>query len=134
MVHLKLTAFDWKKTVNGKDYWLFGLRLGSGDRKIAMITHLDTVPPGGDDWRPFEPRIEKRDYMGVKGMDFLVGRGAIDDKGPAVSAFIVLRGLAKKYDRLSSLDNTTVELIFDTSEETHMATPHYLKDPNVKKP
>ena len=134
LVHIKLNGFEWKKTIHGKDYWLFGLRLGSGSYKIVMITHLDTVPPGGDDWRPFEPRIEKRDYMGEKSMDFLVGRGAIDDKGPAVAAFVVLRSLAKKYDRTAGLDNVTVELIFDTSEETDMATPHYLKDPSVKKP
>jgi len=78
--------------------------------------------------------VEKRDYMGKKDLDFLVGRGTIDNKGPAVSAFVVLRSLAAKYDRPGALDHITIELIFDTSEETDMATPHYLEDAGVLVP
>ena len=48
-------------------------------------------------------------------------------RGPAVVAFNVLKAVAKKYDGSVKLYTTTVEVIFDTSEETDMAMPHYLQ-------
>jgi len=133
--NLTLSPFNWTKTVEGKPYWLFGLRLGEGPQKVALLTHVDTVPASQSDWwQPFEPRVEKREYLG-EDMDFLVGRGALDDKGPAVSTFIVLRALAKQFDSQPELLNDyTLELIFDTSEETDMATPHYLEDEQTQVP
>lgn len=125
--NLRLEPFEWSKAIEGQTYRLFGWRLGSGPRKLAVICHLDTVPPGSASWKAFEPYIEKRTYMGQQ-MDFLVGRGSIDDKGPAVAAFLVLRALARHYDsEPEALAGCTLEVIFDTSEETDMATPHYLK-------
>jgi len=132
--HDQLQAFEWQKRIDGKDYWLFGFRLGRGAHKIAMLTHVDTVPPGQSDWQPYQARIEKREYLGEKQVDFLVGRGAMDNKGPAISAFIVLRRLAQQYDGADVLNQVTLELIFDTSEETDMATPHYLKDAGTDAP
>ena len=123
----KLELFEWKQPV-GHEYWLFGFRLGSGPHKIAVCCHLDTVPPGDDSsWNPFELVREQRDYMGKASQDFYVGRGSIDDKGPAVVAFNVLKAVARKYDGSDKLNATTVEVIFDTSEETDMAMPHYLR-------
>ena len=123
----KLELFEWKQPV-GHEYWLFGFRLGSGPHKIAVCCHLDTVPPGDDSsWNPFELVREQRDYMGKASQDLYVGRGSIDDKGPAVVAFNVLKAVARKYDGSDKLDATTVEVIFDTSEETDMAMPHYLR-------
>ena len=123
----KLEIFEWKQPV-GHEYWLFGFRLGPGEHKIAVCCHLDTVPPGDDaSWNPFELVQEQRDYMGNAAQDFYVGRGSIDDKGPAVVAFNVLKAVARKYDGSDKLETTTVEVIFDTSEETDMAMPHYLE-------
>ena len=94
----KLELFEWKQPV-GHEYWLFGFRLGSGAHKIAVCCHLDTVPPGDDSsWSPFELVQEQRDYLGKSSQDFYVGRGSIDDKGPAVVAFNVLKAVARKYD------------------------------------
>ena len=121
---LKFRPFEWHSETS--DHWLFGYRLGNGPRKVSLITHIDVVPPGGSD-RPFEPRIEKRVYVGEE-MDFLIGRGTIDDKGPAIATLIVMRALAKQYDNNpEALEGLTFELIFDTSEETSMATRRYLK-------
>ena len=128
---LKFRFFEWRSEIS--EHWLFGFRLGNGSKKIALITHIDTVPPGGSD-RPFEPRIEKRFYAGEE-MDFLVGRGTIDDKGPAITTFVVLRALAKQYDdNPKTIKDFTFELIFDTSEETSMATRRYLQVEKTKKP
>ncbi len=140
--NVKLRHFIWPpedKWPDGEDeapeYWLFGFRIGNGDKVISIINHLDTVQASKDDsWGPFNPKIEQREYLG-KDTNFWVGRGTIDDKGPAVAAFSVLRAIAETYaNDPEKLNKVTLEVIFDSSEETDMATPHYLKDDNVKKP
>lgn len=141
--NLRLEPFEWKKNITPegedqeKEYWLFGFRIGPSNptRKVAMICHLDTVPPGQEtaDWQPFDPHIEEREYRGGK-QNFLVGRGTIDDEGPAISAFIAARALAKQYDGTGKLDDLAVEIFFDTSEETDMATPRYLDDDETRNP
>lgn len=117
------TFFEWKSP--DKKYWVFGWRAGKGERKITFLTHLDTVAPGEGDWGAFEPREEERIYRG-SATTFLVGRGTIDDKGPAVVTLNVLLGVLKKLDgNAGALDEVTFELLFDTSEETDLSTPHY---------
>ena len=127
---LKLEPFEWRRAGPTQTQWVFGFRLGSGPKKVAILAHLDTVPPGNADWRPFEPRVEARDYRGAA-QPFLVGRGAADDKGPAVLALIVMRALANRYDGTNALDGLTVELIFDTSEETDFSTAYYFQEVGV---
>ena len=124
-------AFEWRDPE--KPYWVFGWRVGSGANKMAIISHLDTVPPGDVDWRPFEPRIEQRSYQGGE-TDFLVGRGSIDDKGPAVAALHALLDVLPDLEKNPDLlQNVTLEVLFDTSEETDMSTPHYLTaNPDAK--
>lgn len=148
LTQLKLRFFEWdsgEEKEEGKQpkppqYKVFGFRIGDGARKVSLLAHLDVVPPGSDAWRPFQPRKRVRDYqpsddneLGTLewlwgNQEFLVGRGTIDDKGPAISTFIVLRTLAKQFDKNSeALKDVTLELLFDTSEETDMSTPHYLE-------
>lgn len=123
---LKLEPFEWRGAAGTTPtQWVFGFRLGDGPKKIAILAHLDTVP-GNADWRPFEPRIETRDHRGSP-QSFLVGRGAVDDKGPAVLGFIVMRALANLYDGTRALDGLSIELIFDTSEETDFSTAYYFQ-------
>lgn len=122
---LKIVPFEWRESVQGVPRWVFGFRLGDGPRKFSMLTHLDTVPPGDDSWRPFEPRIEPRPYRGST-QDFMIGRGAIDDKGPAVTALSVLEAAAKRYDGRTGLGDWTLEVTFDTAEETDINIPYYL--------
>ncbi len=137
----KLVPFEWKPRREKTDedgtehqYWLFGLRLGSGPKKIMLSSHLDTVPPGDNpNWEPFKLKREMRSHLGEK-KEFYVGRGAIDDKGPALVAFRVLQQVARRYDGSSKLDGVTLELIFDTSEETDMAMPHYLEQNPGQRP
>ncbi|MBV1873387.1 MAG: M20/M25/M40 family metallo-hydrolase [Gammaproteobacteria bacterium] len=136
--HLKLRFFEWPAVggalVKGQHRWVYGVRLGSGAKKISLITHIDTVSPGADAaWKPFTPRFEQRQFMGRE-QAFFVGRGAIDNKGPAVVALNVLKAIANEYDNSQALDPFTLELLFDTAEETDMAMPFYLKDPAVHVP
>ncbi|MBI4126596.1 MAG: M20/M25/M40 family metallo-hydrolase, partial [Deltaproteobacteria bacterium] len=114
---MRLQPFNWEARVNERDRWVFGFRLGTGPRKIAFITHLDTVPPEDKSWKPFTPRKEKRELSGAK-TEFIVGRGALDDKGPSALAFAVMKALAKRFDGSDDLKGITFELVFDTAEET----------------
>jgi succinyl-diaminopimelate desuccinylase len=122
---MKIIPFDWKAEVNGVARWVFGFRVGNGPRKFSIFTHLDTVPPGEDPWQPFEPRIEMLPYRGGS-QEFLVGRGAIDDKGPAVISLSVLEAAAKRYDGQTNIGPWTLEVAFDTNEEQDFNIPAYL--------
>jgi succinyl-diaminopimelate desuccinylase len=122
---LQINPFEWRAEVQGVTRWVFGFRVGDGPRKFSMFTHLDTVPPGEESWQPFSPRIENLPYRG-SAQDFLIGRGAIDDKGPAVIALSVLEAAAKRYDGGLTIGDMTLEVAFDTAEETDFNIPAYL--------
>ena len=129
-----MQPFEWEGADGDKKYWVFGYRAGAGRRKVSIICHLDTVPPGNDNWNPFEAREETRIYKGAP-TPFLIGRGAIDDKGPAVVAFEAFtRALAGLSADSDALKRVTLEVLFDTSEETDMSTPHYFAKHPEKKP
>ncbi|KAI0560250.1 Peptidase M20 [Gracilaria domingensis] len=149
----QLTPFQWcgvgkngthspsEEQIAESMYWVFGYRVGpdSAEHKVSIICHLDTIPASdGDGWILFSPKVEERDYDDgtVSPQVFLVGRGCVDDKGPAVSAFIVFRALAQNYgtENPDPFETTQLEIIFDTSEEWDMSTPVYMKDPNTKQP
>lgn len=114
---VRLQPFNWEANVKDRDRWVFGFRVGEGPRKITFITHLDTVPPGDTKWRPFKPRTEQLLLNGTA-TEFLVGRGALDDKGPSALAFAVMKALAQRFDGSDDLKAITFELVFDTAEET----------------
>lgn len=78
---------------------------GAGDEMMGILTHLDVVP-AGNDWTypPFDAEIHDGK---------LYGRGAIDDKGPAVAAVFAL----KKVLDSEAVMKKRVRLIFGTDEE-----------------
>ena len=74
---------------------------------LAVITHLDVVPVGtGWTTDPFKLRYETETGK-------LVGRGTIDDKGPAVAALFA----AKAVKELGFPLKKGIRLIFGTNEE-----------------
>ena len=79
---------------------------GYGDDMLAVLLHIDVVP-AGEGWTmpPFE---------GIEKEGRIYGRGAVDNKGPAVCALYALRALN---DNCVQLDKK-VRLIFGTDEET----------------
>lgn len=63
------------------------VEIGNGDKLIGILAHLDVVPEGNPkDWKypPFSGTIKD---------DRLYGRGAIDDKGPAMAALYAMKAL-----------------------------------------
>jgi succinyl-diaminopimelate desuccinylase len=89
---------------------------GQGDEYVAVLAHVDVVPEG-DGWKypPYGAQIhDGRIY----------GRGAIDDKGPAMSALYALKAVRDANLSLSK----RVRVIFGSSEETGGPdVEHYLE-------
>lgn len=93
----------------------FAYRLGAvtldndSDKSIGIWSHLDVVP-AGDHWEhdPFNATVEN---------DILYGRGAGDNKGPAVGALFAIRCL----DELQVKLNHSVKLFFGCDEECGMS-------------
>ncbi len=83
--------------------------IGEGDELIGILAHLDVVPAGADwDYPPFAlTRVT------VDGEERLIGRGVLDDKGPALMCIYAMRVLANAKIRL----NRRVRIIFGLTEE-----------------
>ncbi|WP_394820746.1 M20/M25/M40 family metallo-hydrolase [Pendulispora albinea] len=127
---------DWAPGADHPNFRVFGVRFGRGPHKVGISTHLDTVPPGDKNvWEPFTLKRDNRlNPRTGKTEEYWVGRGSIDDKGPAISSLQALKAIAKKYDGSKLLDAVTVELFFDTSEETTSSTAAYFKAKPAEEP
>lgn len=93
------------KTVDldGKVCWA---EYGDGDEVVAVMGHLDIVPPGGGwDFDPFSGTVKN---------GAVLGRGAQDDKGPLFSSLYALRAVAD----LGAPISKKVRIIFGMDEES----------------
>ena len=85
--------------------------------ELAVLTHLDVVPVGtGWTSAPFVLRHEPE-------TDKLIGRGTIDDKGPAVAALFAARAVKE----LGLPLKKGIRLIFGTNEENGSADLAYYR-------
>lgn len=90
---------------------------GYGEEIVGLLVHVDVVHVGEvEKWQfpPFEATVSE---------DFLYGRGAIDDKGPAVMSLYALKVLK---DMGASL-NKRIWLIIGTCEEGHWTDMEHYK-------
>jgi acetylornithine deacetylase/succinyl-diaminopimelate desuccinylase-like protein len=80
----------------------------AGGRRLLLPLHLDTVP-AGEAWgeAAFEPRVEH---------GLVIGRGAVDDKGPLAAVLVAMQILLADADRQPALDGELV-LIAAADEE-----------------
>lgn len=101
-------------SVENVDNYAGSAELGS-EPALAILTHIDVVP-AGEGWSS-DPFTLTRDG------DKLIGRGAIDDKGPAVAAVFALRALKELGIPLKK----GVRLIFGTNEENGSADLEYYR-------
>ncbi len=93
--------------VQDDDHFVGTVDLNEGPKHLEILAHLDVVP-AGDGWqmtRPFEPRV-----IGGR----LYGRGAADDKGPAVAALYAMRAVRE----LGLPVTQNARLLFGTDEES----------------
>nr|WP_297173787.1 dipeptidase PepV [uncultured Agathobaculum sp.] len=80
---------------------------GKGEEMIAVLAHLDVVP-AGDGW------VESAPFSGEVKNGRIYGRGALDDKGPAVAALYALAALKDA----GFMPKRRIRILFGTNEET----------------
>lgn len=97
-------------------------RLGDGEPKLMLATHLDVVPPG-DGWiyPPFRATVKE---------GYVIGRGSVDAKGPLTSMMLALYAIKKLNLRLDG----TVLLVATADEETagELGMKYLLKERGMK--
>lgn len=97
--------------------------LGDGEEVVGILVHLDVVPEG-DNWT-YPP------YNGEIHDNKLFGRGAIDDKGPAIAGLYAMKAIKDSGVKL----NKKIRIIFGLDEESGWeGLKYYLKHeeaPNV---
>lgn len=89
---------------------------GAQAAQVATIAHVDVVP-AGPGWATDPFRMERRE-------GWLLGRGVIDDKGPAVlslyaGAYLIKRGITPRY---------TFRALLGCDEEVGMTDVHHYLD------
>ncbi|BDV02610.1 MAG: peptidase [Candidatus Hepatoplasma vulgare] len=97
----------FKTYFHPKGYYGY-IEYGKGKKMVGILGHIDVVDPGDlKKWKsnPFEMKIEG---------NYLIGRGTIDDKGPMMLSFYVLKALKDSKIKL----NKRIRLILGTDEET----------------
>ncbi|SFH90879.1 succinyl-diaminopimelate desuccinylase [Tindallia magadiensis] len=79
---------------------------GDGEETLGILVHLDVVPEG-EDWiyPPFGGEIHE---------DKIYGRGAIDNKGPAVASLYALKAIKE----MGIETKRKIRIIFGTDEES----------------
>ena len=109
MLELALdTARNMGFEAEGFDGYAGHVQMGSGEQTMGILAHLDVVPTG-DGWKhdPFGGEIEDGKIF---------GRGACDDKGPALAALYAMRAVREAGVKLKH----GVRLILGCDEETGM--------------
>jgi succinyl-diaminopimelate desuccinylase len=94
------------KTSNLQNYIGYA-EIGEGDKEIGILVHVDVVPVKESDW-------EYPPFQGVIADEKIFGRGAVDDKGPAIAAIFAMKRLLEELKNL----NKRVRIIFCTDEES----------------
>lgn len=91
--------------------------VGESEKQIATIAHVDVVPAGpGWHTNPFE--MVRRD-------GWIIGRGVIDDKGPAVLSLYAGRFFAERVATTGKRLPYTLRVILGANEETNMGDVEY---------
>lgn len=100
-------------TKNCDNYAISADLLNNGEKHLGILCHLDVVPEGNG-WTkpPFELTAEDGK---------LFGRGAIDDKGPAIAALYAMRCVKE----LGFTIDKNVRLILGSNEENGSADMEY---------
>lgn len=110
---LKIARADGFKTQN-HDNQVGYIQFGDQEEYIGVLCHLDVVP-AGNYWteEPFGGRVAE---------DRIYGRGALDDKGPAVASYYALKALKES----GAVLDKSIRLILGLNEETGSAcVKHY---------
>lgn len=83
--------------------------IGEGEEMIGVLTHVDVVPSGSVELWTYPP------FEGIHRDGKIYARGAIDDKGPAVSILYAIKALMDSNFKF----NKVFRFIIGTDEENH---------------
>lgn len=86
--YCKKLGFDVevKEIVDGRANVIVTLKGAGGGRTLLLNGHLDTVPPGKMDFDPYVAEVED---------GYILGRGAVDMKGPIASMITMMHAIKK---------------------------------------
>jgi succinyl-diaminopimelate desuccinylase len=90
------------------DHYAGHIEMGDGDEVVGVLGHLDVVPAGGK-WN--QPPFSAYEEDGK-----IYARGAMDDKGPTIAAYIAFKMIQDQNIQL----NKKVRLILGCDEESGM--------------
>lgn len=97
------------------DHYAGFAEIGEGKEMLGVLVHLDVVPEGRDwDFDPFGGEISNGK---------IYGRGAIDNKGPAVAVLYAMKAIHDSGLPISK----RIRLIFGTDEESGSACMDYYR-------
>lgn len=102
------TAKDDGFIVKNIDNYAAHIEMGDGDEVLGVLGHLDVVPAGGK-WH--NPPFSAYEADGK-----IYARGAMDDKGPTIAAYIAMKMIKDANIKL----NKKVRLILGCDEESGM--------------
>lgn len=83
---------------------------GRSSKQIAVLAHLDVVP-GGEGWTGDPFRLERKE-------GYLLGRGVLDDKGPAVLSLYAAHYFAEREKAGDGTLPYTLRILLGANEET----------------
>ncbi|MCA9765679.1 MAG: Sapep family Mn(2+)-dependent dipeptidase [Carnobacterium sp.] len=96
-----------KSYIDPKGYYGYA-DYGEGEESVAILCHLDVVPPGNlDSW-------ESDPFTAIEKNGAIYGRGSQDDKGPAMAALYAFKAVVDSGVAFKK----RVRFIFGTDEET----------------
>lgn len=95
-------------TVKNIDEMAGHIEMGHGDELVGILCHVDVVPAGDESTWTYPP------FEGVIEDGKLFGRGAIDDKGPTMAAWLAMKMIKDANIPL----NKRVRMIIGTDEES----------------
>lgn len=102
-------------TTKNIDNYAGYIEYGTGDEMLGILCHLDVVPEG-ENWS-YPP------FSGTVTDDKIYGRGAIDNKGPAIASLYAMKALKDS----GYVPNKRIRLICGTNEESGSACiAHYI--------
>jgi len=91
--------------------------IGEGYPTVAIISHMDVVPPGGGwDFDPFSPQIKEGKIF---------GRGTIDNKGPYAASWMGIKALLEA--GLPLKGTVVLGAVADEERGSHQGMEYLLK-------
>ncbi len=94
--------------VKNIDNYAGHIEYGTGEEVLGILGHLDVVPAGG--------KWDNPPFSAIQKDGKIYARGAMDDKGPTVAAYLALKMIKDKGIKL----NKKVRIILGCDEETGM--------------